>query len=78
MAGPSHLSQGGSYITHSSRPPLHPGRRWPERVRGRVRADAGGLLFNLAATQQSATHLSPDLKVILNCLTHIYTSIPRL
>ncbi len=34
--------------------------------------DASGLLFNLAATQQSGTHLSPALKVILNRLTHIH------
>lgn len=33
MAGPSHLSQAASYITHSSCPPLHPWRRrgeWEE------------------------------------------------
>lgn len=36
--------------------------------------DASGLLFNLAATQQSGTHLSPTLKVILNRLTQIHVS----
>lgn len=33
--------------------------------------DVGELLLNLATTQQSATHLSSGLKVILNQLTHM-------
>lgn len=78
VAGPSHLSQAASYITHCSCPPLH--LRPPEteawESQGESAADASGLLFNLAATQQSGTHLSPALKVILNWLTHIHVS-PR-
>lgn len=74
MAGPSHLSRAASYITHCSCPPLH--LRPPEteawESQGESAADASGLLFNLAATQQSGTHLSPALKVILNWLTHIH------
>lgn len=58
----------GCLVYHSQLTVPRGGRKSERKCAG----DAGGLLFNLEATQQSKTHLSRALKVILSHLTHIH------